>query len=219
MPPAQPALGDRAALNAEVVKATQARGADDLELARTRFNDYGPLLRLGRFDEARALLLELPGRLRGRASSIEMLGQVYSALADLENKTGGRAAAVRFEEVAMGYRYQAGEPEDCAVSHHNLAHYLERQGADPATVLAHRLAAATIRLQMRSGLLPSTVHNLATSGLPPAPPPSPKSSAAWRPSRAFASRRSSIACPAPSPTATPPSPPSGSSWRTRKDRS
>ena len=32
------------ALNAEVVKVKQARGADALEVARTRFNDYGPLL-------------------------------------------------------------------------------------------------------------------------------------------------------------------------------
>ena len=99
-----------------------------------------------------------------------MLGKVYGALADLEDETGGRAAAVRFEEVALGYKYQAGEPEDCAISHHNLANYLERQGADPATVLAHRLAAAAIRLQMQSGLLSTTVHNLANSDLPPAPP-------------------------------------------------
>ena len=49
------------------MKVTQARGADALEVARTRFNDYGPLLRLRRYDDARALLLELPGRLRGRA--------------------------------------------------------------------------------------------------------------------------------------------------------
>ncbi len=77
---------------------------------------------------------------------------------------------MRFEEVALGYKYQAGEPEDCAISHHNLANYLERQGADPATVLAHRLAAAAIRLQMQSGLLSTTVRNLAISDLPPAPP-------------------------------------------------
>ena len=93
-----------------------------------------------------------------------------AALADLEDETGGRAAAVRFEEVALGYKYQAGEPEACAISHHNLANYLERQGADPATVLAHRLAAAAICLQMQSGLLSTTLHNLANSDLPPAPP-------------------------------------------------
>jgi hypothetical protein len=77
---------------------------------------------------------------------------------------------VRFEEIALGYSYQAGQPEDCAIIHNNLANYLARQGADPAAVLAHRLAAATIRLQTQSGLLPTTLHNLAGSDLPAAPP-------------------------------------------------
>ena len=204
------------ALNAEVVKATQARGADALEVARTRFNDYGPLLRLGRYDDARALLLSCRAVFEAERD-IGMLGKVYSALADLEDETGGRAAAVRFEEVALGYTYQAGEPEDCAISHHNLANYLERQGADPATVLAHRLAAAAICLQMQSGLLSTALRNLANSACPPPRPPSPMWSGAWRPSRACASRRCSSACPAPPPTATPPSPPSGRWWRTRRD--
>ena len=151
------------------MKVKLARGADALEVARTRFNDYGPLLRLHRYDDARALLLSCRAVFEDERD-IEMLGKVYGALADLEDKTGGRAAAVRFEEVALGYSYQAGEPENCAISHNNLANYLERQGADPATVLAHRLAAATIRLQMQSGHLSTTVRNLANSDLPPAPP-------------------------------------------------
>jgi len=157
------------ALNAEIVKGTLARGADALEVARTRFNDYGPLLRLGRYDDARALLLSCRAIFEAERD-IKALGSVYSALADLEDENGGRAAAVRFEEVALSYSYQAGEPEDCAISHNNLANYLERQGADPAAVLAHRLTAAAIRLQMQSGLLSTTVHNLANSDLPPTPP-------------------------------------------------
>jgi hypothetical protein len=70
----------------------------------------------------------------------------------------------------LRYKYQAGQPEDCAISHNNLAEYLQRQDADAATVLAHRLAAATLRIQIQSGLLPTTVSNLANSQLPPAPP-------------------------------------------------
>jgi len=156
-------------LNAEVAKDIEARGAEDLELARARFNDYAPLLRLGRYDQARALLLDCRAVFEAERD-IEWLGKVFSALADLEDKTGGRAVAVRFEEVALGYKYQAGEPSDCATSHHNLANSLKRQGADPAAVLAHRLAAAAIWLQMQSGLLPTTLRDLANSDLPPAPP-------------------------------------------------
>ena len=138
-------------------------------MARTRFNDYHPLLRLGRYDDARALLLSCRAVFEAERD-IEMVGKVYSALADLEDKTGGRDEAVRFEEVALGYTYQAGEPETCAITHHNLAISLERQGADPATVLAHRLAAAVICYQTQSGGLATTLRNLANSDLPPAPP-------------------------------------------------
>jgi tetratricopeptide (TPR) repeat protein len=156
-------------LNAEVVKVKRSRGADELEVARARFNDYFPLLRLGRYDEARKLLLNC--RIVFEAvRHIEGLGAVYSALADLEDQTGGRAAAVRFVEVALGYSYQAGQPEACAKSHSNLANYSRRQGADPATVQAHYLAAAAIGLLTRSGLLTTRVKNLANSDLPPTPP-------------------------------------------------
>ena len=157
------------ALNAEVVKVELTRDADELEVARTRFNDYFPLLRLRRYEDGRKLLLSCRAVFEVERD-IEMLGKVYGALADLEDDTGGRAAAVRFSEVALGYDYQTGEPENCASSHHNLANYLERHGADPATVLAHRLAAAAIYLQMQSGHLLTTLRNLARSELPPAPP-------------------------------------------------
>src|SRR5262249_37692991 len=53
----------------------------------------------------------------------------------------------------------------------NLALYLKRQDADPAIVLAHCLAAATLRLQVQSGSLRNTVRNLASVALPDAPPP------------------------------------------------
>ena len=150
-----------------------------------------------------------------RSVPFEELGAVYGALADLEDKTGGRTQAVRWEEVALGYTYQAGDPEACAISHHNLADYLERGGAAPALVLAHRLAAAAIRVQMRSGLLPTTVNNLANSDLPAARRPSPPWSRRWSRSRACASPRSSSACPAPRRTATRRSPRCGS-WPRRR---
>jgi tetratricopeptide (TPR) repeat protein len=157
------------ALNAEVLRVNRERGADALELARARFNDYFPLLRLERYDEARELLLGCRAVFEDERDVL-YLGKVYSALADLEHRTGDRAAAVRFEQVALGYRYRAGQPEDCAISHNNLAEHLARRGADAADVLAHRLAAAAIWLQTRSGQIRLALGNLAKSDLPPAPP-------------------------------------------------
>ena len=158
------------ALNAEVVKFREARGAGELVVARTRFKAYNPLLRLGRYDDARALLQNCRAVFEAE-QAVQEMGAVYVALAGLEVETGGRAEAVRFAEVALGYLYQAGEPESCAISHNNLANYLKRQGADPAAVLAHRLAAAAISLQTRSGHLRFMLNNLSISDLPPTPPP------------------------------------------------
>ena len=90
-------------LNAEVVASTEARGASALEVARTRYNDYGPLIRLGRYGEAHALLMECrevfesEGDLRG-------LGKVFSALADLEDELGHRDRAIRHEQTALRYQ-------------------------------------------------------------------------------------------------------------------
>lgn len=156
-------------LNAQIVEWQEARGADALEVARRRFNDHGPLLRLGRYDDARSPVLSCR-KVFEKEHAVRELGAVYSALADLEDETDDRAAAVRFEEIALGHRYRAGQPEGCAISHHNLANYLEREDADPATVLAHRLAAGAIRVQIQSGRLPTTLRSLARSELPPGPP-------------------------------------------------
>lgn len=162
------------ALNAERVRVKQERGAGVLELARARYNDYGPLRHLGRVKEARALLLDCRPVFEAERD-ISYLGKVYGALAVLEDtagqSTGGNpAAAARFQQTALGYQYQAGEPEDCAIGHNNLAEYLARQNADPALVLAHRLAAAVIWLQTQSGQLPVALLNLANTALPPTPP-------------------------------------------------
>ena len=80
-----------------------------------------------------------------------------------------------FKEVALGHSCQAGLPEDCAVSHCNPAHCLERQGSGPADVVAHGLVDAVSCLQSQFGRLPSTLRNRVRSGLPPAPrmPPAP----------------------------------------------
>lgn len=156
-------------LNATLLHFKEQRGAAALELARTRYNDYGPLLRLGRHAEVRKLLLDCRSVFEAERS-IEGLGKVWSALADLANETGEPADAVRFEETALAYKYQTGQPEICAGSHNNLANYLQRLGQDSASVLAHYLAAAVIGLQTRAGGLSLTLQNLANIPRPPQAP-------------------------------------------------
>jgi hypothetical protein len=161
-------------LNADIITSQEARGAPALELAMTRFNGYGPLLRLGRYREVRTLLHTCRAICEAE-NDIEKLGRVFSALAHLEDDLGHEPQAIRFVETALRYTYLAGSPEDCASHHHNLSNYLQRAGRDRKAALAHRLAAGVIRLQTRAGMLLSTLRNLARDfaacapGLPPLP--------------------------------------------------
>jgi hypothetical protein len=83
--------------------------------------------------------------------------------------------AIAFEETALRYKYLAGTPDSCATSHHNVSSYLKRAVGEQQVALAHRLAAGVILFQMGSGMLPSTLQNLAidfansTPDLPPLP--------------------------------------------------
>jgi hypothetical protein len=76
-------------LNEERIALKRARGADEMDLARARFPDYGPLLELGRSADARALLLECRAVFEAERD-VAALGKVYGALATLEDKAGSR---------------------------------------------------------------------------------------------------------------------------------
>ncbi len=156
-------------LNAEILRLRVERGADPVELARTRFNDHGPLIRLRQFGAAREIL-EACRRAYDGVGYTAGLGKVLSALADLEASQQNLREAVRFEEIALRYTYQAGDPEDCAISHNNIAAYLQRSGAAAERVLVHRLADALICFQTGSGGLSTTLQIFLNAGLPGAPP-------------------------------------------------
>ena len=67
-----------------VAEQTNAK-CPPLEQARSRFNDYGPLLRLKRYDEARKLLLGCRAVFE-EENAVGELGPIFSALADLEDE-------------------------------------------------------------------------------------------------------------------------------------
>jgi tetratricopeptide (TPR) repeat protein len=157
------------ALNAENVHNLRQRDADEMEIARTRFNEYTALLRLGRYSEARHLL-EYCRTIFDLEGAVFELSAVYSALADLEDEEGRPASAVRFEQTALRYTYQAGRPEDCSISHNNLAKYFGSAGGASDAVLAHRMASGLICVQISSGLLSRIIRNLTISTLPSSPP-------------------------------------------------
>lgn len=122
-------------------------------------NDYGPLLRLGRVEAARALLRWCRDVFEAE-HDVLMLGMAFSALADVEDKLGHRADAMGLEEHALGYKCAAGDIANIVVGHFNLANYFARAGR-AGEALPHRLAATILSFQMGSGHLPSTLSALA----------------------------------------------------------
>ncbi|HTW27593.1 MAG TPA: hypothetical protein VME92_10730 [Acetobacteraceae bacterium] len=147
-------------LNAAALRSEMDRGASQLQLARGWFNDYGPLLGLGRHDDARALLQRCRAVFE-QVNAVSELGAIFSALGDLESGLGHHDTARRFEETALRYRYVAGTPQEVRTSHFNLANYLIRTGADWRNVLTHRLAAILIAAATQSGMLRQDVAALA----------------------------------------------------------
>jgi tetratricopeptide (TPR) repeat protein len=164
------------ALNGEVVALRKSRGTSALDVARTRYNDYGPLLRLGRFDEAGKLLLECRGVFGAEGGPYE-LGMVYSALGTLEDELGHSERASDYQQTALRYRYLVGDPGECAISHFNLAISMRSRDATSAAALAHRLACAVIRFQTADGRLPEALRALSEhlASFTPAAPPLPPS--------------------------------------------
>jgi hypothetical protein len=147
-------------LNAAVRQSQEHRHADDVERAVTSFNDYAPLLRLGRGLEARELLYQCRVSFV-RAEDLTMMGNTLSALADTDSHLGHRGPAVEQETDALRLKYQGSDPEAIAVSHYNLANYLIKAGQDLRSAWAHRLAAAVIRYQTNSTRLPASLQSIS----------------------------------------------------------
>jgi hypothetical protein len=130
-------------LNAAVVASIRGRGAPDTEIARARFNDYGPLFELDRVDEALEMLLECREVFK-RAYDIEMLGMVFDALAATEHHKGHGDVAVELAREGLRYSYLDGYVDSVRISHHNLGEYLREDAGQPGTALGHHLAAALL---------------------------------------------------------------------------
>jgi hypothetical protein len=148
-------------LNAGIAASKRRRGAGVHEVTQTRVNDAGPLIELGRLDEAGRMLAECQRVFEDHADT-PMLATVLTARASLESALGHRQTAVDLGRPALRLFYTRPEPRAIAVSHHNLANYLGRLGGDWPGQRAHRLAAAlTCRLSGMAHYLAETVSALA----------------------------------------------------------
>jgi len=146
----------------ELADAKRRRGAPDKHIALTTFNMFGPLLDLGRLDEAEAVL-NYCAEVYERDGDALRLGRVHQMRGVLANRRdeAGPALELAREALAAAYRHGGG-PEDAAGGHQNLANQL-LMAADPAGSVRHQLAAALIDSLTRSARGASTVDFLAVA--------------------------------------------------------
>jgi hypothetical protein len=164
-------------LNDEITSTTQRRDANPHEIARARFNDYIPLLHLGRLTDVDQLLRDCQDAF-DTAGDITQLAAVYGARAGLENQCDHLADAVDLQRTSLRLCYVHPNPGEISTAHHNLANYLSRAGRNPADQRAHRLAVSllnhltgnTRELTRTLGVLASELHNDTSNPDAPALP-------------------------------------------------
>ena len=142
----------------EVQRALE-RPAEDI--GGTRLNRANVLGSLGRFGEARA---ELEACLRLFQNNPAMSAKVLGSLADLFAAQGDATQAITQERRALALREQLPDPADRAISHNNLALYLERTGTPPALAESPRHQLASLLYRLVAGLgqdLQSSLRNYA----------------------------------------------------------
>ena len=205
------------ALNAEVVKAKQAHGAEALAVARTAASTITVPCSV-----CAATTTPAPCSMTAGPSSRPSVTSRCWARSTAPWPTwktrpaaGPRPCASRRSPWATSTRPASPNPAPSATTTWPTTCGARAPTRPPSWPTAWR--------RPPSGCRPGLVYFVSrctTWRIPTSPPPrlpSPTWSSAWRPSRACASGRCSRACPAPPPTATPPSPPSGRWWRTRRD--
>ena len=142
----------------EVERALQ-RPAE--HVAATRMNRANVLGRLRRFGEAKA---EMEACLPLFQDSPSDNAGALSSLADLFSMQGDIPQAIVQARRALALREQLPEPEDRAISHHNLANYLERSGTPSALAESPRQQLADLLYCLVAGLgesLKTSLRNYA----------------------------------------------------------
>jgi hypothetical protein len=144
---------DALEFSAGVAGSQRQRGAPDSVVMPARLNDFTPLVRLGRLDEAFDLLRSCR-RYYEETGNVTGLGKVLSSLGDVEWRRGHGLVAVGVAQDALRYIYLAGNAEDIRLGHISLAYLLARYAGRGREALAHHLAAAVL-------------ETLSTGGQPP----------------------------------------------------
>jgi hypothetical protein len=146
--------------NRAAMGSMRRRGAPAADLARARFGDYGPLLGLGRNDEAYAVVQGCKAAAE-QDNDIEMLGVVFGALAQVEDARGHLDVAADRCKDALRYLYMTGNPADVAGGHARLGNYTGRGGTAHHSAATQFLAAALLHELSGTGQADNPAHAAA----------------------------------------------------------
>ena len=133
-------------------------GESQQEQARTRYNQYGPLMKLGRLTEAQRVVEECLAVYQ-EANDVTLQSRALSALADIWDERGDLAQAIALERQALSICNRLPDPSDRAISHCNLANYLEKAGKT-GDEPRHSLAAIMYDLIIQRHGLATDLNNL-----------------------------------------------------------
>ena len=111
----------------EIEQTKRDMGANRQEQARTRYNQYGPLMKLGRLAEAQRVV-EACLDVFADAGELTAQSAALSALANIWKERGDLTQAIALERQALSIRNRLPDPSDRAASHGNLANYLGKAG-------------------------------------------------------------------------------------------
>jgi tetratricopeptide (TPR) repeat protein len=111
----------------ETEQVQQACGESEHALARARFNRYGPLIKLGRLDEAQ-LVLEGCLQVQTNVGDLTEQAKILTALANVWQERGDVLRAIELQRQSLAISERLLNPEDLAIYHGNLSIYLHTVG-------------------------------------------------------------------------------------------
>jgi hypothetical protein len=131
-------------VNAALLTSMRGRGTLPTAIARAAINDYAPLVKLGRYDDAYTCVSECR-QVFAKANDLAALTITLGCLADLEDKRGHSDAAIRLQQDHLRFGYLTGNVAEIATGYHHLGNLFARHLRQPDKGLPCHLAAALVR--------------------------------------------------------------------------
>lgn len=156
--------GSALLLTEALIEVKETLGRPQHDIAGSRMTRAVELVQLSRFGEAKA---ELEACLRVFENDPESTARTRSCLADLFDKKGDIVQALVQERQALALREELPNPLERAISHNNLANYLDRHSMQIVThrSACHRLVSLIYKVVVEAGerAKMTDFHNYAIS--------------------------------------------------------